>query len=98
MHRRRVDRRNISEPYDQDLRWVGDLTDRLPEFACCPKEEGPIDLVDLHTIRDPPIERSEEHTSELQSRGHLVFRLLHEKKNDYGDGLHDIKMLQTVGE
>src|SRR5690625_7046474 len=28
-------------------------------------------------------ERSEEHTSELQSRGHLVCRLLLEKKNDY---------------
>src|SRR5690625_6486153 len=27
-------------------------------------------------------ERSEEHTSELQSRGHLVCRLLLEKKND----------------
>src|SRR5690625_7032213 len=27
--------------------------------------------------------RSEEHTSELQSRGHLVCRLLLEKKNDY---------------
>src|SRR5439155_17550981 len=29
----------------------------------------------------PPRERSEEHTSELQSRGHLVCRLLLEKKN-----------------
>src|SRR5439155_15150256 len=29
-------------------------------------------------------ERSEEHTSELQSRGHLVCRLLLEKKNDAG--------------
>src|SRR5690625_6214440 len=28
------------------------------------------------------IERSEEHTSELQSRGHLVCRLLLEKKKD----------------
>src|SRR5437870_7984276 len=28
-----------------------------------------------------PEERSEEHTSELQSRGHLVCRLLLEKKN-----------------
>src|SRR5690625_5458546 len=28
-----------------------------------------------------PIGRSEEHTSELQSRGHLVCRLLLEKKN-----------------
>src|SRR5690625_6077200 len=29
------------------------------------------------------IERSEEHTSELQSRGHLVCRLLLEKKKKY---------------
>src|SRR5690625_5541461 len=29
--------------------------------------------------------RSEEHTSELQSRGHLVCRLLLEKKNNYND-------------
>src|SRR5690625_5439785 len=33
---------------------------------------------------DIPGERSEEHTSELQSRGHLVCRLLLEKKNDNG--------------
>src|SRR5690625_5448726 len=31
------------------------------------------------------VERSEEHTSELQSRGHLVCRLLLEKKNDKVD-------------
>src|SRR5690625_6907416 len=30
-----------------------------------------------------PLTRSEEHTSELQSRGHLVCRLLLEKKNIY---------------
>src|SRR5690625_6530818 len=29
---------------------------------------------------DEPLQRSEEHTSELQSRGHLVCRLLLEKK------------------
>src|SRR5690554_7489798 len=29
----------------------------------------------------PPVDRSEEHTSELQSRPHLVCRLLLEKKN-----------------
>src|SRR5437660_8210248 len=29
------------------------------------------------------VDRSEEHTSELQSRGHLVCRLLLEKKNKY---------------
>src|SRR2546422_4461749 len=34
------------------------------------------------TVRPP---RSEEHTSELQSRLHLVFRLLLEKKNDADD-------------
>src|SRR5690625_5533816 len=31
---------------------------------------------------DSPRSRSEEHTSELQSRGHLVCRLLLEKKNN----------------
>src|SRR5690625_5310163 len=31
--------------------------------------------------RENGIQRSEEHTSELQSRGHLVCRLLLEKKN-----------------
>src|SRR5690625_6993808 len=31
--------------------------------------------------------RSEEHTSELQSRGHLVCRLLLEKKNKTNDGM-----------
>src|SRR5690625_5686470 len=34
--------------------------------------------------------RSEEHTSELQSRGHLVCRLLPEKKKDV-DGLRNIR-------
>src|SRR5439155_11440049 len=33
------------------------------------------------TLQPPPRPRSEEHTSELQSRGHLVCRLLLEKKN-----------------
>src|SRR5690625_5638628 len=31
------------------------------------------------------LKRSEEHTSELQSRGHLVCRLLLEKKNTYNN-------------
>src|SRR5690625_5862115 len=30
-----------------------------------------------------PVQRSEEHTSELQSRGHLVCRLLLQKKNKH---------------
>src|SRR5207253_7031406 len=35
------------------------------------------------TLATTPSSRSEEHTSELQSRGHLVCRLLLEKKNIY---------------
>src|SRR5439155_9841537 len=38
-----------------------------------------VSLLVLATLR-APLERSEEHTSELQSRGHLVCRLLLEKK------------------
>src|SRR5207253_10671407 len=37
-------------------------------------------LMDTVAIAALPILRSEEHTSELQSRGHLVCRLLLEKK------------------
>src|SRR5439155_22413688 len=45
----------------------------------------PFDNRDPHSCRGKPkgtslVERSEEHTSELQSRGHLVCRLLLEKK------------------
>src|SRR5690625_6838348 len=35
-------------------------------------------------LRQPHSSRSEEHTSELQSRGHLVCRLLLEKKKEQG--------------
>src|SRR5690625_6992431 len=39
--------------------------------------------VEIYThLRKTYRERSEEHTSELQSRGHLVCRLLLEKKNN----------------
>src|SRR5437870_10567341 len=40
--------------------------------------EGPVGDDDLRAVRSDV--RSEEHTSELQSRGHLVCRLLLEKK------------------
>src|SRR5258708_24829320 len=36
--------------------------------------------IDLRSVPSAPIERSEEHTSELQSPDHLVCRLLLEKK------------------
>src|SRR5690625_5544561 len=42
---------------------------------------SPHDLTSLRAERSPTaVPRSEEHTSELQSRGHLVCRLLLEKK------------------
>src|SRR5256884_6020126 len=41
------------------------------------------ELVELPVM--PPAMRSEEHTSELQSRLHLVCRLLLEKKNEQHD-------------
>src|SRR5437660_7753305 len=37
------------------------------------------------------LQRSEEHTSELQSRGHLVCRLLLEKKKKYYDNTYDLR-------
>src|SRR3712207_7854789 len=40
------------------------------------RDQHPVDLVE----RDLPLRRSEEHTSELQSRQYLVCRLLLEKK------------------
>src|SRR5439155_19801462 len=45
-------------------------------------------------IRDAQVARSEEHTSELQSRGHLVCRLLLEKKNICDDVIYqDVEYL-----
>src|SRR5690625_6599501 len=45
----------------------------------CPVLINPLDII--LQMRRYEILRSEEHTSELQSRGHLVCRLLLEKKN-----------------
>src|SRR5690625_6488593 len=42
---------------------------------------------DCHVRCPLPGRRSEEHTSELQSRGHLVCRLLLEKKKSYNSPL-----------
>src|SRR2546422_1988085 len=80
-------------PIDQQVRYRRRL---LPRLLVQPREvevgvrQPPIGgdrlLVGLHrVVRTPPVfqrdaERSEEHTSELQSRLHLVCRLLLEKK------------------
>src|SRR5215208_7529807 len=42
----------------------------------------PLITVPLKDLPTSPVNRSEEHTSELQSRGHLVCRLLLEKKKN----------------
>src|SRR3712207_9246927 len=59
-----------------------DRSDRMP---CSAGSDGRT-ITDGHTITDSraastPYPRSEEHTSELQSRQYLVCRLLLEKKN-----------------
>src|SRR5690625_939498 len=57
-----------------------------PNTACI-YVETPINptmkLIDLELVAEVAKERSEEHTSELQSRGHLVCRLLLEKKKKH---------------
>src|SRR5690625_5829871 len=52
------------------------VTSGAPEYAI-----APLDPTSVTEWRSPSAtKRSEEHTSELQSRGHLVCRLLLEKK------------------
>src|SRR5439155_19795988 len=62
----------------------------------CPRPKSRLSMIDCSIARMKPLtgsrvpfaqpeasfKRSEEHTSELQSRGHLVCRLLLEKKNE----------------
>src|SRR3712207_7206498 len=70
-------------PYTTLFRSGGPL-----RFRCYATQDGlrafPISSVSGHrgcAIRGPSSSRSEEHTSELQSRQYLVCRLLLEKKN-----------------
>src|SRR5436309_15702126 len=55
------------------------LHDALP---ICHRWRSPVDIRGVRRGRTPPYFRSEEHTSELQSRENLVCRLLLEKKKD----------------
>src|SRR5207253_4817005 len=54
------------------------------------------DYGDLHLIRVEVGNRSEEHTSELQSRGHLVCRLLLEKKKKIKKEKNKIKSITQI--
>src|SRR2546427_8769751 len=65
--------------------WAPLLTQRLIRLL---KEERTWDRVDPRALEEIVaelflLERSEEHTSELQSQSNLVCRLLLEKKNSY---------------
>src|SRR5207253_9268890 len=70
-------------------RWIVDATGRAAMFArklghFRPNREHPINAVwaRFSGVKEWDSYRSEEHTSELQSRGHLVCRLLLEKKKE----------------
>src|SRR2546430_3734123 len=58
-----------------DIVGLGDGCDRHAVFLC----HGGQCLARFHAVA-PPADRSEEHTSELQSQSNLVCRLLLEKK------------------
>src|SRR3712207_8326497 len=72
---------------------VGPLLDRIDGPVASFTGDGAYDRDDVHAgvaarhpdadVIVPPRARSEEHTSELQSRQYLVCRLLLEKKKNY---------------
>src|SRR3712207_8041851 len=66
---------------DDELQ-IGDSLDQLARLAVvpAPRLEVGADAV-AEVLRLPDVDRSEEHTSELQSRQYLVCRLLLETKN-----------------
>src|SRR5438309_4484279 len=67
-------RRAESGPeYEEEQEWLGERCDQSPPVAPVAKDVAVPDDVDR-------AQRSEEHTSELQSQFHLVCRLLLEKK------------------
>src|SRR5690625_5324889 len=69
----------ISKAAHKELNKIG--VNVLTKTAITSAEQGVLNTKDGQQIRADLMVRSEEHTSELQSRGHLVCRLLLEKKN-----------------
>src|SRR5690625_6087539 len=69
---------------DENVPFPNSMVDRItPETTDADRED--LDYVDAWPVVCEDFTqwvRSEEHTSELQSRGHLVCRLLREKKRD----------------
>src|SRR5947209_14118950 len=64
----------------QVLLWLGRAIEDHVVLVAVLQQEAGVYLVHVGR-RYPSVERSEEHTSELQSRQYLVCRLLLEKKN-----------------
>src|SRR5207253_7531922 len=67
--------------FDDVLKQAGDLSGKIVATCSMPMNEDNTELVAAHASSGAEelakrIPRSEEHTSELQSRGHLVCRLL----------------------
>src|SRR5207253_8006639 len=62
--------------------WIGGTASRISQSVklICPRCSSVPLWLDSWILRRTACDRSEEHTSELQSRGHLVCRLLLEKK------------------
>src|SRR2546422_7725778 len=71
-------------PYTTLFRSMNFL-DVFTRLATSSMAQGPLTLICLALFFGEKIHRSEEHTSELQSRLHLVCRLLLEKKNYFPD-------------
>src|SRR5690625_5672916 len=73
-----------SDPDQQGGKWKIQLKKSLQDFTNFLKEDdNKEELKNFEIVKDKVekyVERSEEHTSELQSRGQLVCRLLLEKK------------------
>src|SRR5690625_6657237 len=67
-------------------RWSRGSSDQIEHWTArhCSRHEFGVELPQLVTAGAAPVlhGRSEEHTSELQSRGHLVCRLLLENKKN----------------
>src|SRR5690625_5560463 len=67
---------NARIPYERFKQKVDEVNELKQRLAQIEEEQAKAKRQELEEQ-----ERSEEHTSELQSRGHLVCRLLLEKKN-----------------
>src|SRR3712207_7796927 len=83
----------------KSYRWIAEHTEGASAYAtdmtaaiALPVVQGPLSRKYLKTVVEG-VDRSEEHTSELQSRQYLVCRLLLEKKKKNTQLVHDYLML-----